>query len=354
MAGETVQQASLMPFSGEIGLAQYINQLFGGNTGQITNLALAPTPTQLTTEQLAEYTPEQLSQLMTEYMRGAGNFLGAAREQNLSGLYNTATRNLVSNDIMAQAALKATQANTAVKTANANLANQTQNANAQIASQVALQNARTQNEVNLANAKLKAATPSTGVLGGALGIAALGALLNKTGVGSKIKKDTTGILDSILGTNLSDVGGVTRDDRVAGMMEMASQELAWLQSGGGVDTTPMPTDSFDLSSIGGFSTLPSNYESDFAASQFAGLTPGEQVPDFLSAFSGWAPSYSGYDEGTGYGTSIANYDLPSIGGGYDFAWDTTQPTYDLGSVGDWASNLASNAFDFSNFNFSWG
>lgn len=342
-----VDQASLMPLSGEIGLANYISSLFGGGA-KLGNLQLASTPTLPTTAGVEEYTPEQMNQLMTEWLRGGGNFLNTAREQNLSGLYNTATRNLVSNDLMAQAALKATQANVPIKTANAQIAQTQANAQAQLAANVALANAKTQNEYNMESAKLKASQPSAGVLGGALGIAALGAILNKTATGKKVKEGTSGILDSIFGTSTSaDSGGVTRDDRISGMQELASMELANIGS--------MPTaDTFDLSSIGGFSTLPSNYESDFASSQFTNLAEGEQVPDFLSAFSGWSPSYSGFDEGTGWGTGIANYDLPSVGGGYDFAWDTTQPTYDLEDASGWLNNFANNMFSGGNFGFSWG
>ena len=354
---DTVAQASLMPLSGEINLANYISNLFGGGA-KLGNLSLASVPTLPTTAGVEEYTPEQLNQLMTEWLRGAGNFTGTAREQNLSGLYNTATRNLLSNDLLAQAALKATQANVPIKTANAQIAQTQANAQAQLAANVALANAKSQNEYNMEAAKLKASQPSAGVLGGALGIAALSAILNKTTTGEKVKKGTSNILDSIFGAPTQDKTGTSGTSvQQAQLPEMGMEEMTnilssipgeWRQSYADIPEFDAAAyqSAFD-------SFTPTQAASDFANSQFADLS---STMDFgnLNQWAGWAPSYSGYAEGTGYGTSIANYDLPNIGGGYDFAWDTTQPTYDLADAGDCLNNFADNIFSGGNFGFSWG
>lgn len=350
---DTVAQASLMPLSGEVGLAQYISNLFGGGA-KLNASSLAQAPATLQATQLDEYTPEQLNQLITEYLRGSGNFLGASREQNLSGLYNTATRNLVSNDILAQAALKATQANTAVKTANAQLQQSNQQANANLATQVALQNAKTQNEFALR----KATQPSSAVLGGALGIAALNAILNKTGAGEKVGAATSGILESIFGKKTDttkkktdvlatqDFATTDRDTRIADYMQQASDELASIQSAIPASTGYQDI-SYDPTGITTFT--PTQASSDFAISEFSNYDMADAA-DTISQWANWAPSYTGWDQGSGVGTSIANYDL-GTGGGYDFGWDTT-PTYDLADASDWLDDFMYNPG--SDFGFSWG
>lgn len=345
-----VDQASLMPFAGEIGLANYINNLFGGGSANnygMGNLALAGTPTTSTAAQVAtpekltanlqsELSPEDMNNLITEWLRGQGNFLGAAREQNLSGMYNTATRNLVSNDLMSQAALKATQANIPIKTANAQILNQVANANAQLqqsaanananlvqqnqqantnlATQVALKNADTQNQYNLALAKLKAATPTPGVLAGAAGISGLQAILNSTGLGDALKTGTQaltqGLLQSIFGAPASSGTTKSRDKNILDMQDMATEELAAM----GVDT------GYDNSIMQNYSTgmMQDWLNADMAPAQSYspvdyGLQNASFSPMDFGSFSATPVSYNAPDYGyySDYNTSApTNFDMP--------------------------------------------
>lgn len=396
---------SLMPFAGEVGLAQYINRLFGGGPN-MGNLSLAGTPTlpgaaQVATPEdivantQAELTPEQLNQLMTEWLRGAGNFTGAAREQNLSGMYNTATRNLVSNDLMAQAALKATQANTPIKTANAQILNQVaqanaalkqnaatanaqllqqnQTANANLATQIALENARTQNTYNVEQAKLKAATPSTGVLAGALGISALQSILNymnpkQTGGGGG-GTNQGGLLEQIFGP----YGGTTaqqtaaaRKKREAELQGLADEELAALKDTGDGTITPDSTRvqemqdmlAEELSALSADGVSPvQGYQSDYIQSpvqsdyglQQASFSPADMSGYFMPAVDTYqAPDYGYYSD---YNINAApgfevpsfspmdNYYSPDVG--FMFA-DSYQPV-DYGGT-NWADTSWEDAY----------
>lgn len=381
MAGETkVDQASLMPFSGEIGLAQYINQLFGGagaNNYGMGNLALtgAPTlpaaqqvatPEEITATTQAELTPEDMNNLITEWLRGQGNFLGAAREQNISGMYNTATRNLVSNDLMAQAALKATQANIPIKTANAQILNQVANANAalkqqaastnaqllqqnqqantNLATNVALKNTETQNAYNLALAKLKAATPTPGVLAGAAGISGLQAILNSTGLGDALKTGTQaltqGLLQSIFGASGGTGTAKSRDKNILDMQDLASEELAAM---GITDTS-----GFDFNRDFNIQSM-----QDMASSELSGLGDYSASPIDYGLQN---VSYSPMDFGSFNVTPVSYNTTPDYGYYSDYnpaySMDFNMPSYDFA---DWSQPDSAVESDWSfTPNWSWG
>lgn len=386
MAGETkVDQASLMPFSGEIGLAQYINQLFGGagaNNYGMGNLALtgAPTlpaaqqvatPEEITATTQAELTPEDMNNLITEWLRGQGNFLGAAREQNISGMYNTATRNLVSNDLMAQAALKATQANIPIKTANAQILNQVANANAalkqnaaatnaqllqqnqqantNLATNVALKNTETQNAYNLALAKLKAATPSTGVLAGAASISGLQAILNSTGLGDALKTGTQaltqGLLQSIFGASGGTGTAKSRDKNILDMQDLASEELAAM---GITDTSGLDFNrDFNIQSMQDMATSELFGLGDYSASPIDyGLQQASFSPMDFGSFSATPVNFSSTPDYGYYSDynplSASDYNMPDFSS-YDYAQSLDLPsveTTDYGTsnwgISDWS------------------
>lgn len=379
MAEQKVDQASLMPFAGEIGLAQYINTLFGGGSANnygMGNLALSSAPTLGTAAQVAapetltanlqsELTPEDMNNLITEWLRGQGNFLGAAREQNTAGLYNTATRNLVSNDLMAQAALKATQANIPIKTANAQILNQVANANAQLkqqaastnaqllqqqqnantnlATQVALKNTETQNAYNLALAKLKAATPTPGVLAGAAGISGLQAILNSTGLGDALKTGTQaltqGLLQSIFGSSGTSGTTKSRDKNILDMQDMASEELASM----GVDTG-----GFDFNRDFNIQSM-----QDMASSELADLADFSASPIDYGLQN---VSYSPMDFGSFNVTPVSYNTTPDYGYYSDYnpaySMDFNMPSYDFA---DWSQPDSAVESDWSfNPNWSWG
>ena len=110
-----------MPLQQELGLVNYMRQLTGTQTNPIQ---------QAQAGQASEIDSEGLQGIMTEWLRGSGQFLQHMQQQNQSGLYNSSTRRLVANDLTAQAALKAATAQSAVSVKNAEMQTQASIANA--------------------------------------------------------------------------------------------------------------------------------------------------------------------------------------------------------------------------------
>jgi hypothetical protein len=181
MATSQEQQAqqSMMPLQGEMQLVNYLSSLFGGKQLNPKYTGETVTPASL----VPEMTGDEMSSVMTEWMRGQGNFLGNQRQQNLAGLYNTSTSKLVANDLQAQAALKAALANTQIKQGNSQLMNQYYSK---------LQNQQPQYLPNDPN--------QLGKTGAAAGIAALNSLLGKDGLSGLLGGDNEGggLLDGLL------------------------------------------------------------------------------------------------------------------------------------------------------------
>ena len=159
-----------MPLQNEMQLANWISGMFGKQANPNYRGEVAQV------NQIPQMSGQDLQNLMTEYMRGNGNFLQNMMQARQAGIYNSNTQRLVANDIMAQAALKASTANTDIAKANAQLANTYQ-------------------------AQIQAAGPkylpsNRGNALGALGIAGLQALLggdkNKKKSGSKNTESATG------------------------------------------------------------------------------------------------------------------------------------------------------------------
>lgn len=116
-----------MPLQPELGLVNYLRSITGaGGSGNVATPGVAK-----------EIDASGLSSIMTDWLRGNGQFLQNMQQQNQAGLYNSSTRRLVANDLTAQAALKAAGANQATRISNADNATRTslQNAKEGVANQ---------------------------------------------------------------------------------------------------------------------------------------------------------------------------------------------------------------------------
>jgi hypothetical protein len=117
MANEKEQMA--MPLQNEMQLANWISGMFGKTANPNYTGATVAAP-----QLVNQMSGQDMQNLMTEFMRGQGGFLQSMQQARQSGLYNSNTQRLVANDITAQAALKATQANVPIQQGNASLMNQ--------------------------------------------------------------------------------------------------------------------------------------------------------------------------------------------------------------------------------------
>lgn len=108
-----------MPLAGEMQLANFIQGMFSNKTANPNYKGEVRAP-----QMMSQVSSSDIQNLMTEYMRGQGGFLEKMQQQNMSGLYNTSTQKLMANDITAQAALKASQANLPINQANAQMTNE--------------------------------------------------------------------------------------------------------------------------------------------------------------------------------------------------------------------------------------
>jgi len=108
------------PLQGEMQLANWITNMFSNKVANPNYTGATVAPPQL----VNQLTPQDLQNLMTEFMRGQGGFLQNMQQAKQSGIYNSNTQRLVANDLTAQAALKASQANVPIQQGNAQLMNQ--------------------------------------------------------------------------------------------------------------------------------------------------------------------------------------------------------------------------------------
>lgn len=168
-----------MPLQSELGLVNYLQGLFSGKVAN-PNYTGASVPAPVTAPLMSG---QDMQNIMTEFLRGNGQFLDHMRQQNLSGLYNSSTQKLVANDLTAQAALKASTANSAIQQQNASILN---NYNARVALQQPQYLPNTQGGLGKTSAALGIAGLDK-LLGGVLG----GGSGNKKGKSTK-KDDTSG------------------------------------------------------------------------------------------------------------------------------------------------------------------
>lgn len=214
MATQQPQQQSMMPLQGEMQLVNYLSSLFGGKTVNPAYTGETVLPPSL----IPEMTGDDMSSVMTEWLRGQGNFLGNQRQQNLAGLYNTSTSKLVANDLTAQAALKAALANTQIKQGNSQLQNQYYSR---------LQNQQPQYLPQDPNQMSK--------VGAALGVSALNSLLGSGG------SSGGGLLDKLLGA----LTGKTAKTEVGGTTKKPATKKPTMDQGQGTDVGgAMPEGSF--------------------------------------------------------------------------------------------------------------
>lgn len=370
MANEQQQQQSMMPLQGEMQLVNYLNSLFGGKQ-------LNPAYTGSTVQQpslVPEMTGEDMSSVMTEWLRGQGNFLGNQRQQNLAGLYNTSTSKLVANDLTAQAALKAALANTQIKQGNAQLQNQYYS--------------RLQNQP----AQYLPQDPNQmGKVGAALGVSALNSLLGGGG------KDGGSLLDKITGLfkgnqAQTQIGGAkkpaakkpTMQDPTAAASGASAAGSEWA---GAVDPIEAALNSYYGESDPFISQLTTdalnpNYFSDLQTQllgEFAdpgyGLTSNfSQLADPTQSFLGGDPwsslpaaDFAPIDVGAGFNPSDFSY-LTGGNDGADFGFDGTfdggsditftdyQPfvpdTYDSFNQ-SYGTSPGYDYVDYSDYSFDW-
>jgi hypothetical protein len=86
----------------------------GGSSGSNVNF----TPT----AGIPQLTAQDMNAIIQNFLRTDGQFLNKALAQNRSGMYNSTSRASMSKELLAQAALKAVQANTQIATSNAAIA----------------------------------------------------------------------------------------------------------------------------------------------------------------------------------------------------------------------------------------
>lgn len=270
-----------LPLQNEMQLAQWISGMISGKTanpnykGEVAKV-----------NQIAPLGSADLQNLMTEFMRGQGGFLQNMMQQNQSGLYNTNTRRLVADDITAQAALKATAANTDIAKANAQLAN------------------TYQAQVHASGPKYLPGNPRGDALGG-LAIAGLSKLLS-------------GGLSDFLG------GGVKPNKKKEGSTSAEERDAFNVENPLGVALESAAT---------GFlgEGLSGNILGETADSFGAGIS----MPDMGGFDLGSSFSSSGLDLG-GLGEAVSNFSVPDFElpdfnlGDFDLG-----DTFDFLDVGSW-------------------
>lgn len=270
---------SNMPLAGELGLINYLQGLFSNKVanpnytgGTVPAPVLAPT-----------MSGQDMSNIMTEFLRGNGQFMDQMRQQNLSGLYNSSTQKLVANDLTAQAALKASLANQNIQQGNAQILN---NYNARVAAQ--------------APKYLPNQAGGAGKALAALGVAGLGKLLGgsvEEALGGKKGKTKSGNTETSVGNTPS--SGSDPFTAAAEAFSGAFGEL--LPNDFGMDVAPI----------------------------------ADAIPEVASQTFDIGGAVSGLDL-SGVTDTLANLELP------DFDLDFDLPDFDLGDfdfldIGSWFS-----------------
>lgn len=286
---------STLPLSGEMALFDYLQGLATGKAPNPNYTGVnisAPKP-------VKELSGEGLQSIITEYMRGQGNFLGNMAQARQSGLYNSNTQKLVADNILTEASRKAALANTAIQESNARIQNE-HNRNL-----LAMQ----PRYLNTQNQRKSAA--------GGLAIAGLEKLL---GFGtSNVGKAATGAAAKYIQQLFGDQGG-------EGMSE--EERMRLLKKGFDADEgefTPAPG-AFPLHSILNEVSQMST-PLGFASSQFMPSfesNGGMNFADYGSVDSSFLPGFN-FDSptsGGGGGLDFSDFDMPS----FDFSF----PTFDFG------------------------
>lgn len=293
------------PLQSELGLINYLRSVTGtGSRGSVAVPGQVGQTQQAVAGQAPELTQDVLSNIMTEWLRGSGNFLQSMQQQNQSGLYNSSTRRLVANDLTAQAALKAAQAGSAVQQENARLATAASQTNANLASANRISDARYQTETSMANAaRGVAGTSQKDQAINALLAAALNAYRGKEDKEAKSKKATRPEDRQAQGVEAPAVApapysAFTSDD--AGFAPMLPYEASQLNAPQmSYVPSALPQISYDM------------YAPQLAAQFEQGYTPQMSYDPAMSYtpidYSAWEPSYAepiAYQDWSGYSYDV--------------------------------------------------
>lgn len=275
------EKTSNMPLQGELGLINYLQGIFSGKVAN-PNYTGASVPAPVTAPLMSG---QDMQNIMTEFLRGNGQFLDQMRQQNMAGLYNSSTRNLVANDLTAQAALKASTANSAIQQQNAAILN---NYNARVAAQ---------QPKYLPNSQ-----GGMGKVAAALGIAGIDKLLGGALGGGSKKKST------------SSSGKIEEKEASASTAEGGAEDVVGtlLGIGGGLNMfSDSPSLNFDVGNV------VDNFSVDTSSSNF--------IPEVVSS----ALPTEGFDLAFLDNLSLPdfNFDLP----------DFDLPDFDFLDIGSWFS-----------------
>jgi hypothetical protein len=110
---ETGLQIPLLP---ELQLTRTVQDMLGMGGSGGGNVAFTPTAG------IPQLTAQDMNGIIQNFLRTDGQFLNKALQQNQSGMYNSTSRASMSKELLAQAALKAVQANTQIAASNASIA----------------------------------------------------------------------------------------------------------------------------------------------------------------------------------------------------------------------------------------
>lgn len=144
MATAANPAAGNYPLQDELGLINYFKGVLGlGDeaSGNGAKREVSANLTPITGNEIPQVTDADLMKLMTEFLRTDGKFLNTMFQQNQAGLYNSTTRKLLGNDLLAQAALKAATDKSRTSALQAQLASQIASSNKDLSLRAAISNA---------------------------------------------------------------------------------------------------------------------------------------------------------------------------------------------------------------------
>lgn len=367
-----------MPLANEVSVVQYLRNLMGAGTNAASASQVAGTQQAVggtatggtaTAAQAPELTQDQLSSIMTEWLRGNGQFLDNMRQQNVSGLYNTSTQKLVANDLTAQAALKAATANQEIQKTNAALATNANIATANNATSASQTTAGTQTQASVANANNAAqAAQTTAKLGTDVSLANAKAGVSSSRSDTLINTALAGLLNAYKGYSAQsakdEAAAKKKQAKLAGIDTSGITEIGYSEEAAGAmfdnswksaqaDTDFLLDPNFQNSQV---ITDPSY---DFGSSVLQSQPSGLDIPELSTVDMGSfaAPTVMDFGQSQSFET-IAAPDASS----YDFTpVDYTDSDYYSGGGDSWepisggGSSGPTLSFDDDEFEigFSW-
>ena len=289
-----------MPLASELSVVNYMRNILGSPSSGIAKASTVANTQPVIAGQASELSQDQLSTIMTEWLRGNGNFLGNMREQNVSGLYNTSTQRLMANDLTAQAALKAATANQDIQKANAQLTTSASNTNAQLAAQQAQANAKLATEVSMANAKAGTASRTDSLVN-----TALAAAMN-------MYKSSNNKSAKATSTKKSSTNQATTFDQ---SLQAANADSSYLLDPSYTNSSILTDPSYDfgMSALQSANSAGSNFDIPYMAPVDMGGFSTPTVSDFGQAEqSSYDFTPTAFNDSDFYGTDLGNYDAGSV------------------------------------------